>query len=90
MRTALCNFAGLTQVKICPLSVILRIYSRRVVGWHVEDAVAKLKEWLRPFHGVATKYLDTYQGWRRIAEARGGGVQPADWLRSAVGVGWYQ
>jgi hypothetical protein len=54
-------------------------------GYH-----SRLKEWLRPFHGVATKYLDTYLGWRRIAEARGDGVQPADWLRSAVGVGYYQ
>ena len=54
-------------------------------GYH-----SRLKEWLRRFHGVATKYLDTYLGWRRIAEARGGGIQPADWLRSAVGVGCYR
>ena len=57
------------------------LHINNINGYH-----SRLKEWLRPFHGVATKYLDTYLGWRRIAEARGGGVQPADWLRSAVGL----
>jgi transposase-like protein len=61
------------------------LHINNINGYH-----SRLKEWLRPFHGVATKYLDTYLGWRRIAEARGDGVQPADWLRSAVGVGYYQ
>jgi hypothetical protein len=29
------------------------------------------KEWLRPFHGVATACLDHYLGWRRTIEALG-------------------
>ena len=45
----------------------------KVNGYH-----GRLKEWLRPFHGVATNYLDNYLGWR---------VQPADWLCAAVGLG---
>ena len=49
-----------------------------------------LKEWLRPFDGVATKYLDHDLGWRRTVEALGVGSQPEAWLRSAVGNGPYQ
>ena len=54
-------------------------------GYH-----SRLKEWLRPFHGVATKYLDHYLGWRRTIEALGAAAQPEAWLRSSVGLGPYQ
>ena len=56
-----------------------------VNGYH-----GRLKEWLRPFHGVATKYLNNYLGWRRTVEALGAGTLPEAWLRSAVGNGPYQ
>lgn len=46
----------------------------------------RLKEWLRPFHGVATKYLDRYLGWRRTIEAVGNDPAPQDWLQSALGI----
>ena len=46
----------------------------------------RLKEWLRPFHGVATKYLDRYLGWRRTVEALGTEAGRQDWLRSALGI----
>jgi transposase-like protein len=61
------------------------LHINNVNGYH-----SRLKEWLRPFHGVATKYLDNYLGWRRTIEALGGGPQPACWLLSAVGIGQYQ
>ena len=41
---------------------------------HIQNANAyhsRLKEWMRGFHGVATKYLDHYLGWRRMIEAFG-------------------
>jgi transposase-like protein len=57
------------------------LHINNVNGYH-----SRLKEWLRPFHGVATKYLDHYLGWRRTIEAWSDGVQPADWLLSAVGI----
>ncbi|MGK5071438.1 IS1595 family transposase [Janthinobacterium sp. ZB1P44] len=31
---------------------------------------SRLREWLRPFHGVATRYLPNYLGWRWILDAR--------------------
>ena len=61
------------------------LHINNVNGYH-----GRLKEWLRPFHGVATKYLDHYLGWRRTVEALGADAQPEDWLRSAVGIGQYQ
>lgn len=61
------------------------LHINNVNGYH-----SRLKEWLRPFHGVATKYLDHYLGWRRTIEVLGDGAQPASWLLSAVGIGQYQ
>ena len=31
---------------------------------------SRLRQWLRPFHGVATRYLHHYLGWRWILDAR--------------------
>ena len=50
----------------------------------------RLKEWLRRFHGVATKNLPNYLGWRRDLEAWGPAVSPKDWLFGALGRGPYQ
>jgi transposase-like protein len=61
------------------------LHINNVNGYH-----SRLKEWLRPFHGVATKNLDRYLGWRRTVEALGDDVQPANWLLSAVGIRYYQ
>ncbi|MBT00511.1 MAG: IS1595 family transposase [Oceanospirillaceae bacterium] len=45
---------------------------KRVEGaFHVQNVNAyhsRLKEWIRRFHGVATKYLHHYLGWRRALE----------------------
>ena len=40
---------------------------------HVQNVNAyhsRLRQWLRPFHGVATRYLPNYLGWRWILDAR--------------------
>ena len=50
------------------------------------EAARRLKEWLRPFHGVATEYLDHYLGWRRKVEVLGTGGGGQDWLRAALGI----
>ena len=39
--------------------------------WHVQNVNAydgRLKAWMGRFHGVATKYLDHYLGWRRLLD----------------------
>lgn len=57
------------------------MHINNVNGYH-----GRLKEWLRPFHGVATEYLDHYLGWRRAVEALGCDAGGQEWLRSALGV----
>ncbi len=29
---------------------------------------SRLKEWMKHFHGVATKYLESYLGWMRLLD----------------------
>lgn len=54
---------------------------------HVQDVNAydqRLREWLLPFHGVASRYLPNYLGWRRMLD--GGKMPSADQLFSlAIG-----
>jgi transposase-like protein len=50
----------------------------------------RLKEWLRRFHGVATKNLPNYLGWRRTLEALGPNATSADMILGAIGLGPYQ
>lgn len=50
----------------------------------------RLKEWLRRFHGVATKNLPNYLGWRRALEALGQQVSAAAVILGAMGLGSYQ
>ena len=39
--------------------------------YHVQNVNAydsRLKEWMKHFHGVATKYLESYLGWIRLLD----------------------
>jgi transposase-like protein len=62
----------------------------KVVGkaYHVQNVnayVSRLKEWMRRFHGVATKYLPNYLGWRRMLERTGHTLNPALCLAQTLG-----
>lgn len=50
----------------------IRARGPRVRGaFHIQNVNAydsRLKNWMRRFHGVATKYLKNYLGWRRMLE----------------------
>jgi len=50
----------------------------------------RLKEWMARFHGVATKNLPNYLGWRRALEAWGDQATPQNWILGAIGIGPYQ
>ncbi len=61
--------------------------------YHINNVNAyhgRLKEWLRRFHGVATKNLATYLSWRRTVEALGSASTPEAWIMGAAGMGPYQ
>ena len=50
----------------------------------------RLKEWIRRFHGVATKNLPSYLSWRRTIEALGAAMTPEAWIMGAAGMGPHQ
>jgi transposase-like protein len=62
---------------------------RVVAGvYHIQNVNAydsRLKQWMRRFHGVATKYLENYLGWRRWLERWGDHNSPIVGLQAAVG-----
>lgn len=45
----------------------------------------ELKEWLRRFRGVATKYLQNYLGWYRMRYFANGYVPPLQWIGFSAG-----
>jgi transposase-like protein len=57
-------------------------------AFHIQNVNAydsRLKNWMRRFHGVATKYLDNYLGWRRLLERYRENISPILCLREALG-----
>jgi transposase-like protein len=62
----------------------------RVIGgvYHIQNVNAydsRLKQWMQRFHGVATKYLENYLGWRRWLERQGKYSSPLGGLQAALG-----
>lgn len=63
---------------------------RRVIAgvYHIQNVNAfdsRLKNWIRRFHGVATKYLDSYLGWfRTLDRPTSTGLQPSSLLALAI------
>ncbi len=52
---------------------------------------SRLKNWMMRFHGVATKYLNNYLGWRREIERWGEQITPCVILQAAMrGLGSFQ
>jgi hypothetical protein len=56
--------------------------------YHIQNVNAydsRLKGWMHRFHGVATKYLENYLGWRRWLERWGSRNSPQIGLYAALG-----
>jgi hypothetical protein len=59
-------------------------------AFHIQNVNAydsRLKGWMARFHGVATKYLPNYLGWRRCLERFPGLLTPDLFLAQALGLG---
>lgn len=58
--------------------------------YHIQNVNAydsRLKNWMRRFHGVATKYLDSYLGWfRTLDRSADSPLKPARLLEMAISV----
>ena len=80
--TAFCHAEGISP------EVVNLSQGQRINGaFHVQNVNAyhsRLKLWLGRFHGVATKYLPNYLGWRRAFEQHGQ-LTPERLLNAALG-----
>lgn len=81
------SFARASGVTHC---VVHNRPGQRVRGgaFHIQNVNAyhsRLKTWMARFHGVATRYLVHYLGWRRMLERYRSTIRPADCLREALG-----
>ena len=55
--------------------------------FHIQNLnayISRLKSWIRQFHGVATKYLENYLGWRRTIEMKNVKVSAKFYLQRAL------
>lgn len=90
--TAIC--AAAKQLHIAHRAVNLSAGVRVLAGvYHVQNVNAygsRLKTWMIRFHGVATKYLTRYLGWRRLFEQFGQNMTPANLIRAALGLKFQQ
>jgi transposase-like protein len=78
--TAFANATGMAHE-------VLPVRGPRVRGafhiQHVNAYDSRLKNWMRRFHGVATRYLDQYLGWRRLLERHRQSLTPQACLLEA-------
>jgi len=51
---------------------------------NINAYASRLKRWLDRFNGVATKYLQSYLGWRRWLEKEEDSVTPKNLLAAAL------
>lgn len=74
-----------------------QIDHKRVIGldhsfvvekiFHIQNLnayISRLKTWIKKFHGVATKYLENYLGWRRVMESKSKKIDAGLYLKLAL------
>ena len=64
------------------------IGERSYGSYHIQNVNAyqsRLKSWMAPFKGVASKYLPSYLGWRRAIERDGDRLTPRHIIVEALG-----
>jgi transposase-like protein len=80
------SFARATGITHRPVNPSQKI---RVNGpFHIQNVNAydsRLKGWMSRFHGVATRYLSHYLGWRRLLERYRSDLNPLICLKEALG-----
>lgn len=89
--TVLCaDTAGVYKAAGATLGVTLRLIpsgSRKLGPYHIQNVNAlhqRIKDWFRPFKGVATKNLSSYLAWFRFFDEAPGARTSADLLRTAL------
>ncbi len=67
--------------------------SQVIANTHIQNVNAydsRLKGWMRRFHGVATVYLSSYLGWRRLLDHFRYADDPKVLLWAALGITYLQ
>lgn len=89
--TVLCaDTAGIYKAAGATLGVTLRLIpsgSHKLGPYHVQNVNAlhqRIKDWFRPFRGVATKNLDAYLAWFRFFDAAADSRDATAFLRDAL------
>jgi len=83
----LCTDANRAYAQLARTAGIHHEPINRAAGEHVRNRIfhiqnvnaydSRLKGWMGRFHGVATKYLANYLGWRRLIEGMARSINPA-------------
>ena len=76
-----------TQAGIGHVGLAVSRGERRRGVFHIQNVNAyhsRLKTWMRRFNGVATKYLPSYLGWRRLFEHEGDDISAQRCLLAAL------
>lgn len=63
-------FSRINEYKHKTINLAKKEYVKEGI-YHIQNVNAydsRLKEWMRHFHGVATKYLESYLGWMRMLD----------------------
>lgn len=74
---------GITQI-----ALIASDGERKIGCYHLQNVngyQSRFKLWMARFKGVASKYLPSYLGWRRMIERDGGALTPRHCLAGAIG-----
>jgi hypothetical protein len=69
------------------VAIVARQGERVYEGFHIQNVnayAARLKDWMRPFKGVASKKLPSYLGWRRSIERDGDRLTPPHLIAEAL------
>ena len=82
-------FRGFAKARAISHVRIIALRRERVKnGFHIQNVnayVSRLKSWMAPFRGVASKYLPNYLGWRRMVERDGERLTAQHLIANAVG-----
>lgn len=77
------------QIGIVHRTINLAAGVRVVQGLSLQNVNAydsRLKQWMRRFHGIATRYLANYLGWRRMIDQARNSLSPRAIVLAALGM----
>ncbi len=85
-RAAYGQFAGETGIQ--HVVIVASAGEHRKGPYHIQNVNAyqsRFKSWMAPFKGVASKYMKSYLGWRRMIEREGSQLTPRHLIAHAMG-----